>query len=87
MTVSEGSVAGPTGCRRWAVRHGRPTWRDRVVRGLLIGVVALAAGAAVTVSPLSLGLIGGGIIRVWLVAIGRRSIAVFHGVLVALLAG
>ena len=61
--------------------------RDRVVRGLLTGVIAIAAGVAVAVSPLSLGVIGGSMIAIWLVAIGRGSIAVFHGALVALLIG
>ncbi len=87
MTVAEHPVSQPASPGRWMGRGpGVPT-RDRVVRGLLTGVIAIGVGVAVAVSPLSLGVIGGSLIAIWLVAIGRRSIAVFHGALVALLIG
>ena len=87
MTIAEHGVPQRASSRRWTGRAtGRPT-RDRVVRGLLTGVIAIAAGVAVAVSPLSLGVIGGSMIAIWLVAIGRGSIAVFHGALVTLLVG
>ena len=87
MTVAEHPVSQPASSGRWMGRGpGVPT-RDRVVRGLLTGVIAIGAGVAVAVSPLSLGVIGGSILAIWLVAIGRGSIAVFHGALVALLIG
>ena len=79
MNVAEPSVGRPRG--REAVSL------DQVIRGLLLAIIAIGAGVAVAVSPLSLAVIGGLIIAVWLIAIGRRSIAVFHGSLTVLLVG
>ena len=61
--------------------------RDRLIRGLLTGVIAIGAGVAVTVSPVSLAVIAAVIAAIWLIAIGRQSIAVFHGSLVVILVG
>lgn len=87
MRIAEQPVTVPTGPRRWAPRATHPEMRDKVIRGVLIGALALAAGAAVALSPLSIAVVAASIVGIWLVAIGRQSIAVFHGALVGLLIG
>jgi hypothetical protein len=61
--------------------------RRQILAGVLGAVIAIGAGVAVTVSPLSLAVIGGLIVAAWLVGIGRRSVAAFHSTLVILLTG
>jgi O-antigen ligase len=54
---------------------------------LVTGVIAVGAGVAVAVSPVNLAVIAAVIAAIWLIAIGRQSIAVFHGSLVVILVG
>src|SRR4051794_17093444 len=78
----------PVGRRpRWTRRPSGSVTRDTVLRGLLIGTLAVGTGAAAAAAPLSVGVIAGFMVGIWLVAIGRQSIAVFHGALVGLLIG
>src|SRR4051794_4169880 len=87
MRAVEQPAPRPAPAGRWTrPTSGRPT-ADKIIRGLLTGVVAIGAGVAVAVSPVSLAVIAAGIAAIWLVAIGRQSIAVFHGSLVVLLTG
>jgi hypothetical protein len=77
---------GPADGPRWPRASPGSTIRGGV-RWLIVASLAVGAGVAVAVSPLSLGVIGGSIIAIWLVAIGRQSIALFHGALIVLLTG
>ncbi len=87
MRLAQPGVARWVRLGRWiGTRRGEVTL-GQVLRGLLIALIAIGAGIAVAVSPLSLAVIGGLIIALWLVALGRQSIAVFHGTLIVLLAG
>ncbi len=87
MRVAEQSGPQPARAGRWTGRATSGPTRNTVIRALLTGVIAIGAGAAVAVSPVSLAVIAAGIVAMWILAIGRQSIAVFHGSLVVVLVG
>ena len=87
MRALEQPAPRPAPESRWTRRTIGGSTADRLIRGLVTGVIAVGAGVAVAVSPVNLAVIAAVIAAIWLIAIGRQSIAVFHGSLVVILVG
>src|SRR6476469_8135776 len=78
MRALEQPAPRPAPESRWTRRTIGGSTADRLIRGLVTGVIAVGAGVAVAVSPVNLAVIAAVIAAIWLIAIGRQSIAVFH---------